>query len=78
MFIQVENNVGRCKPVYDSIYQATDSVCIAGLNPLVSQFQNLQSEGLSFQYLKSECLNFQYLKMECLSFHEILSSLPLT
>ncbi|XP_046372572.2 prominin-1-like isoform X3 [Haliotis rufescens] len=30
----VENNVGRCKPVYDSIYQATDSICIAGLNPL--------------------------------------------
>ncbi|XP_067672731.1 prominin-1-like isoform X2 [Haliotis asinina] len=30
----VENNVGRCRPLFDSIYQVTDSICVAGLNPL--------------------------------------------
>ena len=38
LIIQVENNVGRCRPVYDAFYHASDSVCMAILEPLVSTF----------------------------------------
>ena len=38
---QVDQNIGKCRPVFDGFYSASDAVCVVVLEPLVGHFSLL-------------------------------------